>query len=88
MNDQINAGFELAGALLMFLNARQVWQDKGHAGIFIPTIAFLTSRVIWRVYYYAELNQWWSVLGGGSMVVAYVSWLSLILWFGKKNESR
>ena len=85
--DQINAAFEVAGALLTFMNTRQVFRDKGHAGIFVPAVALFTSWGFWNLYYYHELKQWWSVAATVVMVIANLSWLSLMLYYGKKKKN-
>ena len=66
--DQINAGFEICRAGLTFLCVWQVFKDKGHAGIFIPTVAVFTLRGFWNLYYFSILQQWWSV---GSTVIIW-----------------
>lgn len=85
--DQINATFEVVGALLTFMNTRQVWKDRGHAGIFVPAIALFTTWGFWNLYYYATLRQWWSVSATVVMVLANLSWLSLMFYYGKKKHS-
>jgi hypothetical protein len=84
--DHINACFENAGAILTFMNARQVYRDKGHAGIFIWAIILFTSWGFWNLYYYAHLRQWWSVAATVFMVSANLSWLGMMLYFGKKKS--
>lgn len=87
--DVINAIFELAGALLTWMNVRQVWKDKGYAGLYMPAIVLFTSWGFWNLYFYAHLAQWWSVLATVIMVSANSAWLGLMIKFGKvkSNES-
>jgi len=83
--DVINASFEFAGALLTWMNVRQVWKDKGHAGIFVPAIFVFMSWGFWNLYYYDSLNQWYSVLATWIMVAANVCLFTLLVKFGKKR---
>lgn len=83
--DQINAVFETAGALLTWMNVRQVWKDRGYAGVYLPAIILFTSWGFWNLWYYRHLSQWWSVAATVVMVSANVSWTALMLKFGRKE---
>ena len=85
MQDFINAAFEVSGALLTWMNVRRVWQDRGYAGIYAPAILLFTSWGFWNLYYYAHLQQWWSVMATVVMVTANCAWLGSMVYFGKKQ---
>jgi membrane protein YdbS with pleckstrin-like domain len=82
--DLFNALFEMAGALLTLMNTVQIRRDKGYAGVYMPAIVLFTSWGFWNLYYYAHLAQWWSVAATVVMVLANLSWLGHMLWYGKK----
>lgn len=81
--DSINATFEIVGALLTWMNVRQVWKDKGHRGIFVPAIIVFTAWGFWNLYYYRHLDQMLSYYTTYVMVAANFTWVSLMLYFGR-----
>lgn len=85
MLDIINALFEVSGALLTWMNVKQVWKDKGHNGLYVPAIVLFTLWGFWNLFYYASLVQWWSVLATVVMVSANCCWLWGLIKFGRKN---
>jgi hypothetical protein len=85
--DVINATFEVGGALLTWMNVRQVWKDRGYLGLYLPAIVLFTLWGFWNLYYYAHLQQWWSVAATVVMVSANVSWTGLMLYYGRKDEN-
>lgn len=82
--DQINGAFEVIGALFTWMSIRQVWKDKGYAGIWLPAVVFFMSWGLWNCFYYPYLNQWWSFAGGVFMVLTNVTWITLMACFGRK----
>lgn len=84
MADFINGCFEMVGAYLTWKNYRQVVADKGHAGIYWPSVVFFTSWGVWNLFYYPSLNQAWSFLGGIALVTANCCWLWAMWRYGKK----
>jgi hypothetical protein len=82
--DVVNGSFELLGSLLTWKNVWQVRRDGGYAGIYLPTVLFFMSWGAWNLYYYPHLNQWFSFVGGLSLVFANVSWVVMLLRFGRK----
>jgi len=83
MNDLINGSFELFGGILLLLNVRRIIIDKSVAGISWLPVCFFTLWGIWNLYYYPSLNQWFSFIGGLSIVIVNIVWLSLV--FKYKN---
>ncbi len=83
--DLINGLFEILGSAFTWMNVRQVARDKGYAGLFLPSIVFFMSWGAWNLFYYPHLGQWWSFVGGVSLVAANVSWVALMLRYGRKS---
>lgn len=84
--DVINGVIELCGSLLTWMNVRQVIKDQGHAGIFVPAVAFFMTWGLWNLYYYPHLEQMSSFFGALSLVIANISWVSAMLWYGRKSD--
>jgi hypothetical protein len=85
--DAINGAFEGVGAILTFLNARRVYQDKGYAGINPPALAFFVSWGAWNLFYYPSLEQWMSFAGGLALVVANITWVVAMLYYGRISRA-
>jgi hypothetical protein len=84
--DQINSFFEVAGALLTWMNVKRVWQDRGYAGIYMPAVMLFTAWGFWNLWFYSHLAQTWSVAATVVMVSANSSWVGLMLWFGRVRK--
>lgn len=82
--DIINGVFEVVGGFAMFGNVRRLYKDKQTRGVYGPVQAFFTSWGFWNLYYYPNLNQWMSFLGGSVLVVANFSYI-VLMWRYRKN---
>jgi hypothetical protein len=82
MNDAINGGFEVVGALLTWANVARLWRERCVRGVFWPVTAFFAAWGVWNLYYYPSLGQWLSFVGGVGLVVGNVAWVVLALRFG------
>ena len=87
MADALNGLFELGGSLVLWLNVRQVWRDKGYQGVTSLATLWFATWGYWNLYYYPSLDQWWSFTGGVSIVTANTCWLVLMWRFGSKGVS-
>jgi hypothetical protein len=83
--DAINGAVEFAGSLAAWANVWTLWRDRGYAGISVCGMALIASRSLWRGYFYLHLGQPMSVLGGCSNALAYVLFVILLVYFGKKR---
>lgn len=82
--DLINGLFELGGALSICLHIREVWRDRGHAGISFNAASFMACWGLWNLFYYPHLGQWLSFVGGVALVVVNIAWLASMIYLGKK----
>lgn len=84
MNDLINGlVFELCGSVFLWMNVTKLSRDRELKGVYWYSTAFWSAWGYWNVYYYASLEQWWSLVGGLSVVAANTAWLVLALRFRK-----
>jgi hypothetical protein len=83
--DVINGIFEGGGSIFLWLNVRRLLQDRGYKGVYVPAIAFFAGWGIWNLYYYPHLGQWLSFTGGLSIVIANVTYVALLLKFGRTS---
>jgi hypothetical protein len=86
--DHINAAFEGAAAIILWLNVRRLWRDRELKGVSVLPTCLYFVWCIWNLYYYAHLDQmlsWWAGWGVGA---ANLSWVCLALWFRRKATPR
>ncbi len=81
--DLINGLFELFGGMLILINIRQVLKDRKVHGVHWLPLSFFTAWGFWNLFYYSNLSQFYSLLGGLVMVVLNTVWLALLVYFKK-----
>lgn len=84
--DLINACFELATGILLFLNSYKLIKDKVVKGVHLLPLMLITTWGFWNLYYYPHLDQWFSFWGGVVLVVANMLWFGLIVYYKLKGE--
>ena len=77
--DLINGFFEGASSLAVWFNVRAILRDRAVKGFSLTPLLFFTSWGYWNLYYYPQLNQWLSFVGGISMVLANTVYIWLVL---------
>jgi hypothetical protein len=82
--DVVNGAFEVGGSLLTWMNVRQVYKDKGYAGVYPPAIILFFAWGLWNLWFYPHLGQWISFYGGASLVAANACWGALMIRYGRR----
>jgi len=77
--DIINGCFEFGASLFQLINVIATYRDKKIRGIRIVPTMFFTSWGIWNLYYYPQLNQIWSFIGGLGIVITNLIWVVLMI---------
>lgn len=85
--DLFNAGFELAGGLIMFLNVWRLCKDKSVRGVDWRVPAFFAVWGFWNLGYYPMLGQWFSLGAGLIVTVSNVVYCSLLVYYLKKEKA-
>ena len=62
--DLINGMFEFGGAIINWMNVRQIFKDKKVRGVHWSPFVFFTGWGMWNLYYYPHLDQWVSLSAG------------------------
>ena len=75
--DITNGMFELGGALINWMNVKQIFKDKEVRGVHWSPFVFFTVWGMWNLYYYPYLGQWFS-LGAGVLLMI----VNLIFLYG------
>lgn len=86
--DMINGLFEFVSGMLFLLNIRIILRDKDVQGISLIPTTFFTTWGFWNLYYYSNLDQWFSFYGGIFLVTTNAIWLGLALHYRKKNKDK
>lgn len=84
--DLINGAFECFGGVFLVLNIRTLLRDKQVKGIHWGSTIFFTSWSLWNMWYYPHLDQWASFYGGLFICAANVVWLSLRLYYSRRQR--
>jgi len=75
--DMINGSFELFSAMLILLNVRLLLRDKKVQGVSLIPTAFFTLWACWNLFFYSNLEQWYSFYGGIFLLTVNAIWLGL-----------
>jgi hypothetical protein len=86
--DVINGSFELLGAFFTWKNALRLYRDKNLEGVYWPTIAFFTMWGMWNIYYYPNLGQWLSFIGGILLISGNLAWTIQAIYYVYKNRKK
>jgi hypothetical protein len=81
--DLINGLFETFGGVAVLNNCKRVLIDKQVKGVSWLSVLFFSSWGYWNTFYYSNLNQWLSFIGGLLIVLANTWWLYLLFKYRK-----
>lgn len=84
--DAINGIYEALGGLLVWINVRAVYLDKGYSGIRLSVMLFFTTWSWWNLYYYPHLHQWMSFIGGINIGIANLAFVIMMIRYGLDTE--
>jgi hypothetical protein len=84
--DIINASFELGGALTQTLNIKAILADRKVMGVSWLTTLFFSVWGIWNLYFYSDLQQWFSLGAGMALTVTNLLWVFLVFYFKKMDD--
>ena len=77
--DLINGLFEALAGLFVLNHCRVLLRDRAVAGVSIASVAFFTVWGVWNLWFYPNLGQFWSLIGGLFVVVANASYVALLI---------
>lgn len=84
--DSINGAFELIAGLMIFDHCRCLYRDKSVKGVSVVSAGFFSVLGFWNLYYYPSLDQWVSFTAGLLIVTANTLWVSLMIYYGRKES--
>jgi hypothetical protein len=87
LNDAINGMYEFIGGLFILRNCFKLYEDKEVRGVSIVSSAFFCSWGYWNLYYYPNLNQWYSFIGGLLIALASTLWIVMAIYYVKRKEN-
>lgn len=84
--DTINGCFEFGGSIANLWSFRTLLKEKQISGVpWAPDIFFLFWE-IWNLFYYPDLNQWFSMIGGAALLLTNIAWMILALKYRLSNN--
>lgn len=84
--DAANGAFELFGAPFIFLSVVKLLREKSVRGVSWIHASYFTAWGFWNLYYYPHLDQWLSFAGGTAIVLANVTWVILLVYYGRRGR--
>lgn len=79
--DLINGAFEALAGLAVLNHCRALHRDKQVRGVAVSSTAFFTAWGLWNLYYYPQLGQIWSFVGGIVVTAANLLYVSMLLYY-------
>jgi len=84
--DSLNGMFELMGGIFVLFHCIRLYKDKKVRGVSIIATAYFVLWGFWNLYYYPYLEQWWSFIGGLSIVAMNTLWIILMMYYIYKEK--
>lgn len=84
--DRVNGIYEMLGGMFVMMHVLRLLKDKKVKGVSLVATVFFTSWGFWNLYYYPSLDQWWSFIGGLGIVTANTFWITLMIYYTRKNS--
>lgn len=84
--DNVNGMFEFLSGFFILLHCLKMYQDKKVRGVSMLAAVYFTSWSYWNLHYYPNLGQWYSFIGGGFTTICHTIWLSMILYYIRKEK--
>jgi len=84
--DKLNGLFELAGGVFILLSCYRLYVDKKVKGVSFIHVGYFTLWGCWNIHYYANLDQWISLIGSLSVTVINTMWLGMMIYYIRKNK--
>jgi len=84
--DIINGLIEFLGSGFILNHCRVLLKQRMVRGVSTVSVVFFTLWGLWNLYYYPNLDQWWSFLGGVMIVLANSLWIILLIVYREKTS--
>lgn len=84
--DVINGVYEALAGVFLGLNCLTLYRDKKVRGVSVIATAFFSSWSWWNLYYYPNLNQWASFVGGLVVVWFNTLYIVMMVYYIRKEK--
>lgn len=82
--DIVNGTLEWIGAFVIFLSVKDLYRQKYATGVSPLQFGFFMVWGFWNIFYYPQLDQWWSMVGGIAVVSMNTLWLGLYIYYERR----
>lgn len=86
--DQLNAGFELAGAGLRSLDCYRLYQAKRFQGGSLFTALFFFLWGLFNTVFYPSLGQTWSLVAAVLLTAVNGLWIAMAVFYNRKYKQQ
>jgi len=84
--DKLNGLFELVGGVFVMLSVYRLYKDKKVRGVSFVSVGYFTLWGYWNIHYYANLDQWVSLIGSLSVTSINTVWLGMLIYYIRKEK--
>jgi hypothetical protein len=84
--DQMNAGFEVAGATLRAWDCYKLYTAKRFMGGSLWTAFFFFAWGLFNTFFYPSLGQTWSLVAAVLLTAVNGLWISMALFYNRKYK--
>jgi hypothetical protein len=86
--DKLNGMFELVGGVFILISCVKLYRDKQVRGVSFIHIGYFTLWGYWNIHYYANLDQWMSLVGSLSVTMVNTVWLGMIVFYSRREKHK
>lgn len=79
--DLINGALEMCGAWFILLSVRRLHRDRLVRGVSWVGVCFFAFWGYWNLFYYPQLDQYFSFYGTIGMVIANTTWMCQLIYY-------
>ncbi len=85
--DIVNGCYELFTAPFIGISIFKLYKEKKVKGVSWLHVGFIASWGYWNLFYYPRLGQWASFFGGLAIVLANTIWLTMMIYYNRRNRN-
>ena len=86
--DILNGSFEIGATVSISFNCLRVRKDKAVKGINAYATLYFSLWGMWNLFYYSHLDQWFSFLSGGTVVLINSYYVWLLIYYTRRERSK
>lgn len=85
--DAVNGSLELAGGLFILLSIYKLSQEQQVRGVSWVHVIFFAAWGYWNLFYYPQLEQYLSFMGGIVIVTTNTIWVGQLIYYTRRERA-